>query len=167
MITCYFWHLLFERRVATSRWAHFLFLSLCCAALCFPGHKPVSRLFVCSVFRFSRPKSRRRWRCGERCKSHPSRQTWVITSYRIPRDLRTRIINGWGGKCLLGIFVWFSSLMFSLHFFQSKHLMTTKMTTTMTTKRIRTTRSLWRQHHNIHSCVSNEAGVITGSLISV
>jgi len=143
-----------------------LFISeslLCCALF---SWSQTGITFVCSVFRFSRPKSRRRWRCGERCKSHPSRQTWVITSYRIPRDLRTRIINGWGGKCLLGIFVWFSSLMFSLHFFQSKHLMTTKMTTT-TTKRIRTTRSLWRQHHNIHSCVSNEAGVITGSLISV
>ena len=112
MISCYFWHLLFERRVATSRWAHFYFWVLVknnCSAV---------RSFVRS-FVFA-PKKPAEVKSGERCKNHPGRQTWVVVSYRIPRDLRTRTINGWGGKCLLGIsFQWFSSLMFSLHFYQA------------------------------------------------
>ncbi len=117
MISCYFWHLLFERRVATSRWAHFYFWVLVknnCSAVYWRAGVSFVRSFVFA------PKKPAEVKSGERCKNHPGRQTWVVVSYRIPRDLRTRTINGWGGKCLLGIsFQWFSSLMFSLHFYQA------------------------------------------------
>jgi len=125
-----------SRRVINSEHEHkdsddfMLFLTPLVWASC--GHFALSsllflslsekQLFCCSFVRsfVFAPKKPAEVKSGERCENHPGRQTWVVVSYRIPRDLRTRTINGWGGKCLLGIsFQWFSSLMFSLHFYQA------------------------------------------------
>ena len=155
--------------MATSRWAQPFNLSLSSSSysstskeakegvlFSFSLHAKTERAAFIKISFFRDLKSRRRWRFDEWCKNHPGRQTWFVFIIQDPPWLSDAYRKGGKSICLLELNAWFSSLMLLNIFISFSNY-------------VRTTRDEAYDDisNNIHSCVSNETGVITGLFFDI
>jgi len=122
----------------------------------FSLHAKTERAAFIKISFFRDLKSRRRWRFDEWCKNHPGRQTWFVFIIQDPPWLSDAYKKGGKSICLLELNAWFSSLMLLNIFISFSNY-------------VRTTRDEAYDDisNNIHSCVSNETGVITGLFFDI